>query len=121
MPSGETSLCHGIWGSQGHGGEPSNPPTPCLTLWSCSCFSREVPTAAKVVTAAGTVPVALPPSSECSVLDWEPRHGQRAGRKERNGFAGCRASHQGGVRIFLASPSTNSLCWTVLARGQSVG
>ena len=121
MPSGETPLCHGIWGSQGHGGEPSNPPPPHLTSWSCSRFSREVPTAAKVVTAAGTVPVALPPSSERAGLDWEPRHGQRAGRKERNSFAGCRALHQGGVTIFPASPSTNSLCWTVLARGQSVG
>ena len=95
--------------------------TPRLTSWSCSRFSREVPTATKVVMVAGTVPVALPPSSECSGLDWEPRHGQRAGRKERNGFAGCRASHQGGVRIFPASPSANSLCWPVLARGQSVG
>ena len=93
MPSGETPLCHGIWGSQEHGGEPSNPLPPRLTSWSCSRFSREVPTAAKVVTAAGTVPVALPPSSERARLDWEPRHGQRAGRKERNSFAGCRASH----------------------------
>ena len=85
--------------------------TPRLTSWSCSRFSREVPTATKVVMVAGMVPVALPPSSERAGLDWEPKHGQRAGRKERNGFAGCRASHQGGVRIFPASPSANSLCW----------
>ena len=119
VPSGEMPLCHDTQRSQGHRGEPSTPPR--LTSWSCSRFSREVPTAAKVATAAGTVPVALPPSSERAGLDWEPMHGHRAGRKERKGFAGCRASHQGELRVSPASPSTNSLCWTVLARGQSVG
>ena len=115
MLLGEIPLCHGTWRSQGHGGEPS---TPRLTSLSCSCFSREVPAAAKVVTAAGTAPVALPLSSERSGLDWEATHGHRAGRKDRHGFAGCRASHRGGVRI---SPGTNSLCRLYRQEGSQWG